>query len=297
MFCYEIQQADLKQRADVLIQRQVPQLSRSYIKKLAMEGKLSFKSKPIAAGYKLKSLGDLKLDYDLKALNDIPYLKLDILFEDEDLAIINKPSGVIVHARGKYWDEASIASSLRRHCHWSEINQPGDLADLRRGIVHRLDRGTSGVMICAKNYEALKALQTQFHDRQVEKTYLSIVKANENLPDRGLIDRPIGRDPKNPKRFKVSRKGKEAQTLFEIKAKYSKYYLLEIKPLTGRTHQIRVHLASLGVPVFGDPLYKGILAGRLMLHAYEISFKHPRTEEVLKFTASKPEIFKEFLEK
>ncbi len=295
MFYYEIKQADLRQRADVLIQRQVPQLSRSYIKKLAMEGKLSFKSKPIAAGYKLKSLGDLKLDYDLKVLDDIPYLKLDILFEDEDLMVINKPSGVIVHARGKYWDEASIASSLRQHCSWSNINQPGDLADLRRGIVHRLDRGTSGVMICAKNYEALKALQVQFHDRQVEKTYLGIVRANENLPDRGLIDRPIGRDPNNPKKFKVSRKGKEAQTLFEVKARYSQHYYLEIKPLTGRTHQIRVHLSSLGVPVFGDLLYKGVLASRLMLHAYEISFKHPRTEEVLKFTAPEPKIFKEFL--
>ena len=293
MFSYRVTEDDLRQRADILIQREVPQLSRSFIKKLAADGRLSFDAKQIVAGYKLKHTGDLKLDYDLKALTDVPRIPLEVIFEDDDLVIIDKPSGVIVHARGKYWDEASIASSLRQHCQWSSISQPAALADLRAGIVHRLDRGTSGVLVCAKNQTSLKALQAQFHDRSVEKVYSGLIAPRTGLPDKGLIDKPIGRDMKNPKKFKVSRRGREAQTLFAIKSKSRKAWLLEIQPLTGRTHQIRLHLASLGMPLLGDPLYGGEPAPRLMLHARQISFDHPRTGRRLTFAAAEPALFEE----
>ena len=295
MFSYRVKEADLRQRADALVQREIPQLSRGHIKKLAAEGRLSFDSKPVSAGYKPKSSGELKLDYDLKALADIPYLDLDIIFEDEDLVVINKPSGVIVHARGKYWDEASIASSLRRYCRWPAPVQPASLEELRAGIVHRLDRGTSGILVCAKNQTSLKALQTQFHDRQVEKLYTGLIGPDTGLPDKGLVDKPIGRDPKRPQRFKVSRYGRPAQTLFEVKNKAVKAWRVEIRPLTGRTHQIRLHLASLGAPLLGDPLYKGLPAPRLMLHAESISFRHPKSGKSLRLAAPEPALFEEMV--
>ncbi|MYB40099.1 RluA family pseudouridine synthase [Candidatus Saccharibacteria bacterium] len=295
MFSYRVKEGDLRQRADTLVQREIPQLSRGHIKKLAAEGRLSFDSKPVTAGYKPKSFGELRLDYDLKALANVPYLDLDIIFEDEDLVVINKPSGVIVHARGKYWDEASIASSLRRYCRWPSVSQPASLEELRAGIVHRLDRGTSGILVCAKNQASLKDLQGQFHDRQVEKLYSGLISADAGLPDTGLIDKPIGRDPKNPQRFKVSRYGRPAQTLFNLEDKGAKAWRLEIRPLTGRTHQIRLHLASLGAPLLGDPLYKGRPAPRLMLHAQSISFQHPKSGKRLRLAAPEPALFEEML--
>lgn len=293
MFSYRVEADDLRCRADTLIQREIPQLSRGYIKKLAAEGRLSFDSKQISAGYKPKTPGELQLDYDLKALADIPYLDLDIVFEDDDVLVINKPSGVIVHARGKYWDEASIASSLRRHCRWPAVDQPASPEELRAGIVHRLDRGTSGVLVCAKNRASLKALQSQFADRQVEKTYVGLISTDTGLPEKGLIDKPIGRDPKNPQRFKISRYGRPAQTRFSVKGKSAAAWRLEIQPLTGRTHQIRLHLASLGAPLLGDPLYKGPPAARLMLHAETISFQHPGSGRTMELTVPEPESFEE----
>lgn len=291
---YKVEEEDLRQRADVFLQQKAPQLSRSFIKKLALQGKLVFQSKQINSGYKLKQLGDLELDYDLEILKKIPILKLRIIFEDDDLLIVNKPSGVIVHSRGKYWEEASIASSLRHHCHWPLKDIP-TLKDLRTGIVHRLDRGTSGVLICAKNTQSLKNLQTQFQNHQVEKTYLGIIKANSDLPEEGLIDKPIIRNFKNPRKFKVSPQGKSAQTFFKIKNKGANFHLLQIKPQTGRTHQIRVHLASLNCPIVGDELYEGVEAPRLMLHAQTISFKHPQSDKKIHFTAPRPRIFSQIL--
>lgn len=296
MFAYEVTEADLYQRADLVIQREVPQLSRSFIKKLADEGKLLFAARTVAAGYKLKTIGELTLDYDLKRLNDVPQLDLDVIFEDDELVIVNKPSGVIVHARGRYWDEASIASALRRHCHWDPLSQPATTAELRAGIVHRLDRGTSGVLICAKTHAATAELQRQFSEREVEKTYFGIISATTALPGEGLIDKPIGRNPRDPKRFKTARHGRPAQTSFKIVATTGHHRLLEIKPLTGRTHQIRLHLASIGVPVLGDPLYKGAPAPRLMLHAGAITFGHPGSGERLAFSVPLPDLFKETMD-
>ena len=131
MFAYEVQETDLQQRADVLIQRQVPQLSRGFIKKLAGEGKLSFRSKPIVAGYKLKNLGDLKLDYDLKALDNVPYLKLNVIFEDQDLMVINKPTGIIVHARANIGMRLQLLLLCAGIAGGRISASPAALADLR----------------------------------------------------------------------------------------------------------------------------------------------------------------------
>ena len=293
---YKVHKTDLRQRADVLIQKHNPELSRGFIKQLARDGRLSFQSKPVAAGFKLKTAGKLELDYDLKLLEEQPALKLNIVFEDDDLMVINKPSGVLSHARSRYWQEASIASSLRQHCHWPSLARTASIDELRFGIVHRLDRGTSGLLVCAKKPVTLKALQAQFQDRSVAKSYLGLVAIDENLPKRGLIDKPLGRDLKRPQRFQVTARGKSAQTAFEVITEAENARLLAIKPLTGRTHQIRVHFASLGLPVIGDSLYGGRSAERLMLHAHRLAFRHPADGRALSFTARRPKIFAEVLQ-
>ena len=294
---YRVRETDLRQRADVLIQNRSPQLSRGFIKKLAREGRLSFQSKPISAGFKVKTAGQLELDYDLKLLEEQPVLKLNIVFEDDDLLVVNKPSGVLAHARSRYWQEASIASSLRHYCHWPRLRQSAAVDDLRLGIVHRLDRATSGLLVCAKNQFALKNLQSQFEARQVEKSYLGLIAIEEALPKKGLIDKPLGRDLKRPQRFQVTARGKNAQTAFEIIAEGKNVRLLAIKPLTGRTHQIRVHFASLGLPLVGDTLYGGRPAERLMLHAHRLAFQHPRNGRAMSFIARRPRVFAEVLQR
>ena len=295
MVSYQIEESDLRQRADALIQRRDPRLSRSFVKRLARQGRLCFDSKPIAAGYKFKAAGLLELDCDPAELERQPPFKLNIVFEDDDLIIVNKPSGVLVHARSRYWQEASIASSLRYYCRWPELPQGAEPAELRLGIVHRLDRPTSGLLICAKNVAAFRHLQSQFEARQVAKTYLGLIAAEADLPSKALVDRPIGRDFSQPRRFKVTALGKAARTLIEVASRTDAACLLRIRPQTGRTHQIRVHLASLGAPLIGDDLYGGRPAPRLMLHAQKLSFRHPRTSSQLQFTARRPSIFGEVL--
>ena len=296
MIKYWLKKADLRERADIIIQRQTPELSRSFIKKLSEEGKLFFKGKTVVASFRPKTYGILRLDYDLKLLEQIPKLKLKVIHEDNDLMIINKPSGVIVHTRGRYWQEASVASSLRQYFQPKPPKLPLSEQDLRTGIVHRLDRGTSGLLLCAKNQATQKALQAQFQAQAIEKTYLAVIAANPKLPEKGLIDKPVGRNFTQPTKFKVTPQGKASQTFFAIKEKHSKYYLLAIQPLTGRTHQIRVHLASLNSAVVGDPIYGGLKAARLMLHAQKLSFRHPKTAQQLSFRAQMPKIFRETLQ-
>lgn len=281
----KITEDDFRQRADVIIAREVPDLSRSYIKKLAKEGRLLFNGKPISCGYKLRSDGDLVLNYDITQLQNIPVLELDIIYEDEKLIVVNKASGVITHSRGKYWDEPSVASSIR-----SRLRNAG--SDMRAGIVHRLDRATSGVLLCAKDTTTAAFLQKQFEERTVTKTYYAVVPFSK-LPPKGLIDKPLGRNPRKPSQFKVDPNGKPAQTSYEVVSSNDKYMLLELKPKTGRTHQLRVHLASLGLPIIGDSLYDGQQASRLMLHAAELEISYPNAKTRKVFQAPIPAEFKE----
>jgi 23S rRNA pseudouridine1911/1915/1917 synthase len=164
----------------------------------------------------------------------------------------------------------------------------------RPGIVHRLDRATSGVMICAKTPEALSWLQKQFHDRHSKKTYTAIVKGTPE-PQEALIDMPIERNPKAPATFRVGANGKEAQTRYKVVRTSSKYSLLELQPRTGRTHQLRVHLAHQKHPIVGDTLYAGKPAERLYLHAHKLELTLPNGETKT-FTAPIPEAFNSFLD-
>lgn len=157
---FDIDEKDLKKRVDVVIARELPDLSRSYIKRLAKEDKITFNGKPVNAGYKMRIEGKLVLDYDMTELKAIPEIDLPIIHEDESLVVVNKPSGVITHSRGRYWDEPSVASSIRKRVYKEDASN-------RAGIIHRLDRGTSGVIICGKTETALKKIQKQFEDRAV----------------------------------------------------------------------------------------------------------------------------------
>lgn len=271
-------------RVDVLVARELPALSRSYIKRLAKEGKITFDGKVVTTGYKVKRPGMVCIDYDPEELSQIPDIDVPILYEDEDILVLNKPTGVISHARGRYWDEASVASFVRTRLTDSD-------EDFRAGIVHRLDRATSGVIVCAKTTLAKESLQKQFSDRTVKKFYRAIIPTKLDMPSEGKIDKPILRNPKHPSTFKVDAKGKEAQTEFSIVSANETYTQLELRPRTGRTHQLRVHLASINAPIVGDYIYDGLEHERLMLHAHRLSFTHPATSDKVSFEAPLPPEF------
>lgn len=273
-------------RLDQYVVQERPRLSRAFAVKLIDEGAVRVNGKPEKPGYKVRVSDEIEIDFDEASLDIIPEIELPILYEDDDVIVINKPTGVISHARGRYWDEASVASFVRQRV--------ADMEGDRAGIVHRLDRATSGVMICAKNQAALSMLQKQFSQRKTKKTYTAIVQGTMKLPS-ALIDMPIERNPKAPSTFRVGANGKSAQTYYETLKTTKKYSLLELKPETGRTHQLRVHLEKQGHPIVGDPLYKGEAAPRLFLHAHKLEITIPKDSERKVFEAPIPPEFEELL--
>lgn len=261
-------------RLDHYVVGQHPELSRSYATKLIDEGKVTVNGSTSKAGYKLRERDEVSIDYDASVLENIPDIALPIIYEDDDVVVINKPAGVLTHNVGNRNLEATVASFLRSHA-----GLAADGSSQRTGIVHRLDRLTSGVMICAKHPQALSWLQKQFHDRTVQKTYAAVIKGRLS-PVAAIIDMPIERNPKAPATFRVGANGKNAQTAYETVATGKVYSLLELRPKTGRTHQLRVHLAHQGHPIAGDSMYDGPKADRLYLHAHflEITLPNGKTE-------------------
>lgn len=290
---YFVKTGDLNQRVDIFLKTKMPDFSRHYLQKLIKAQKVSLNGRFVSAGDRLKAEGLLNVDYQIPS--QPPTLKLSILFEDEFLIVINKPEGLLTHAKNKYWEEATVASALRQHCRWPTLRFPGSLPELRRGLVHRLDRQTSGVMVVAKDHAVQQALQEQFAKRSVDKVYLAATKSRTSLPDEGLIDKPLIRARGHKNHFTVSQQGRLAQTYFKIKRTTGDYHLLELRPKTGRTHQLRVHLASVHHPIVGDMLYGGEPAERLMLHALNLEFRHPRRDQVISCQAPLPDIFNQIL--
>jgi 23S rRNA pseudouridine1911/1915/1917 synthase len=228
-------------------------------------------------------------------------LPLNIVYEDQDLVVVNKPAGMVVHV-GAGVKSGTLVNALLHHI--------GTLAraagDLRPGIVHRLDRMTSGLVVVAKNDQAHRDLSSQFKNREIHKRYLALVHGRVAV-DRGEIGKPVGRDPRRRIRMRTSGLGaREALTRYRVLRRYPHFSLLEVEPQTGRTHQIRVHLSSIGHPVVGDTLYGApsrIRIGsddektldRNFLHAAAIHFRHPRNSERLEFHAPPPAELKRFL--
>lgn len=221
------------------------------------------------------------------AAEDIP---LDVLYEDDDLVVINKPAGMVVHPAPGHYSGTLVHALLGRGGDWSAA---GGAA--RPGIVHRLDKGTSGLIVVARNDEAHRALSAQLRDRTLHRTYLAIVRGRVEA-EVGELEGPIGRHPRERKRMAVVAGGRYARTRYQVEQRKRTHTLLRCELDTGRTHQIRVHLAALGHPVAGDAEYGGREGGleRPMLHAWRLRLRHPRSRSEMSFEAAPPADFTDF---
>ena len=254
------------ERLDQYVVGQIPGLSRSAAIKLIERGDVIVNGKAAPkASYKVKPSDKIAVAYDQSA-QTIPDIDLPVIYEDDDCAVINKPAGVLTHSKGAFNPEATVATWLS--------GQTNGMDGERAGIVHRLDRATSGVMICAKTPEALAWLQKQFSQRKVKKSYAAVVAGVMDKPE-AVIDMPIERNPKRPQTFRAGSNGKAALTAYQVLRTDSRHSLLELKPTTGRTHQLRVHLRQIGHPIVGDTLYGGEPAPRLFLHAHTLEITLP----------------------
>jgi 23S rRNA pseudouridine1911/1915/1917 synthase len=297
-----IDQANSGKRLDLFLRIIFPDYSRSYLQKLIKDKNVLINGSITNSGYKLRENDVLEIEF----IDDISSSKilaqnipLDIIFEDDDLIVINKTSGMVVHpACGNFTD--TLVNALVYHFKNLPFRKNDESSWIRPGLVHRLDKDTSGVIVIAKTDFALANLSKQFNDRLVKKTYRAIVKGILES-DKGLIEAPIARDLNNRKRMSVSSslQSRDAVTEYKVIKRFkSGYMLLEAMPKTGRTHQIRVHLKYIGCPILGDREY-GVTPSNLinvlprtMLHAYSIEFTHPKTKKKVKFSAEIPEDFK-----
>jgi 23S rRNA pseudouridine1911/1915/1917 synthase len=279
-----VNDSEVNMRADVLLANEFKSYSRAALAKLFEMGAITKNGQPIKAGEKIRP--GASFEADLTELEkEIEPIELPILYEDENVLVVDKPVGVISHARGKYWDEPSVASFVRQ----KTVGMEGE----RAGIVHRLDRATSGVMICAKNPATLSLLQKQFSQRKTKKQYYAVVKGTPKHQE-AIINVPIDRNPNKPQTFMVSPSGKDSITQYEVVAKNNIYSLIKLTPQTGRTHQIRVHLNYIHCPIVGDILYGGKPADRLFLHAYSLEITIPGGERKI-FVSELPQQFNELV--
>lgn len=271
-------------RADVFVASKFREFSRSSLVDLFKKSKVLINNKPAKPGFKLRVNDVVKVEDELINTQS-EEIELPVIYEDENVIVINKPAGVLTHSKGALNLEPTVASFVR-----TKINDKLLIGN-RAGIVHRLDRFTSGVIICAKNSAALKYLQNQFATRKVEKIYLAVVDGVPE-PKEAVIDVPIARNPRRPQTFIVSSVGKIAITRYKLLKKLNRqgsFSLLELEPQTGRTHQIRVHLAYISHPIMGDNIY-GSNGGSMLLHASKLKLRLP-DGEVKIFSAPLPESF------
>ncbi len=275
----KVEDFNVGERLDKVLSSAFPQYSRSLLEKLIDDGSVQVNGMSVKTKYKTKS--DDVITIDLSVVNQAPPdISLPIVYEDENIVVVDKPAGVLTHAKGTLHNEATVATWLKRHVTSATSKITTDdvfWESNRAGIVHRLDRGTSGVIICAKNEMAQTYIQKQFAGRSVKKTYLAVIEG-ELSETEGLIDIPIGRNPKKPATFRAGINGKSAQTAFRLLKTNSTRSLLELRPVTGRTHQLRVHLAYLKHPIVGDALYEGSDNERMLLHARQLEITLPDGE-------------------
>jgi len=294
---FSIQAETPGQRLDHCIVEAVPDLSRSEIQRLIKAGQILVNGAASKPAYRLEQGDSIKISLpepppDIIEPEEIP---LNVIYEDSNLIVIDKPAGMVVHPAFGNRSGTLVNAALAR---WPEMRDVG--GDQRAGVVHRLDKDTSGLIVMAKNTAALDALQAQFKARTVYKCYLALV---EGVPGNssGLIEAPIGRDPRQRKRMAVTRDGRPAITRYDLLEDLGTNALLSLVLHTGRTHQIRVHLAWLGHPVVGDTVYgfrkQRINMKRLFLHAAELHIDSPGTGQRLKFQSSLPDSLENILDK
>jgi len=295
---YVVTEESAGDRLDIFLAGQPLDLSRSYVKRLISEGAVRVSGRREKPSYKVKldELVELVLPEPRELSLEAEDIPLEVLFEDEDLIVINKGAGMMVHPAGDIC-RGTLVNALLGYCdHLSQIN-----GVLRLGIVHRLDKDTTGALVVAKTDKAHLDLARQFHLREVKKVYLALVHGVFK-EERGTIELPIGRHHKDRKKMAVDEKrGREAVTHYEVNERFRRHSLLKIRLETGRTHQIRVHLAYIHHPLVGDPVYgrrkDNLGFERQALHAYSLGFTHPITGEYLEFIAPLPEDMNRLLEK
>lgn len=286
------------ERLDKVLATRLGQFSRVQIQALIRDGQVTVGGRPAKSSYRVEEGDVIRVSVPEPEAESGPEpeaIPLDVLYENDDLAVIDKPAGMVVHPAYGHRSGTLVNAVLAR---WPSIAAWGEPE--RAGIVHRLDKETSGVIVVAKTPEALEALRVLFKERAVEKRYLALVEGTPDTPD-GIIDAPIGRDPHQRKRMAVARAGREAVTEFHVIEQYDEFSLVEVFPKTGRTHQIRVHLAFIGHPVVGDTVYgrrrQRIRMKRHFLHAAAISFPLPGSGEIVTVEAPLPVPLQDILNK
>ena len=281
-------------RLDKYIAEQIPDLSRTRIKELIKSKNILINNHLEKVSYKVNLEDQIKVTVPPKEpLNVKPEnIPLDIIYEDNDVIVVNKPQGIVVHPAAGHTDH-TLVNALLYHTRDLASSPEG----FRPGIVHRIDKDTSGLLMIAKNAKARESLEHQLATKTNKRLYLAIVHGNFG-EESGTIDAPIGRNPHDRKKMGVVETGKEAITHFKVLEQFKNYSLIQCQLETGRTHPIRVHLSYIGHPVAGDPLYgprKTLNGNGQFLHAQVLGFKHPSSGKWLEFEIDPPKIFKKRL--
>lgn len=303
---FEIDSHDAGQRLDAYLTSQIEGWSRARLQRLIDAEDVLVNGKPAKSSYKLRENDELEVELIAPPTTSFTPepISIEVVYEDEALVVVNKPAGLVVHpAAGIHG--GTLANALAYH--FEQLPSSG--AGVRPGIVHRLDRDTSGLLVVAKTEAALENLSDQFRDRTVFKSYIALVHGRIKDAS-GKIDQPLARDPANRTRMAVVRRGRSALSLFRVRQHFDRFTLLDVELMTGRTHQIRVHLAWLKHPVVGDEIYGGgrdntiqdarLRAhvrnlGRHFLHAEKLAFTHPQTGERVEFSSPLPTELSELL--
>jgi len=278
-------------RLDTFLHSKLPDTSRSFIQYLIKAGNILINGKGTKKNYILKGNEEITVNLiaDPATYVEAEEVPFEVLYEDPEFLIILKPSGIIAHPVGRQRRKTLLQGLLFKYPelkHWPGLGKPG--------LVHRLDKETSGIMIVARNASSQKNIMKQFEKRTVSKTYIAFVCGS--VKNSGTVEAPIKRNDINRTSFSISPDGRKAKTYFRPVKKFKKYSLLLIRPYTGRTHQIRVHLSHIGFPVAGDKKYGGDESQRIMLHAYSISFNHPASGKRIYFKTTFPKDFKKFID-
>lgn len=282
-------------RIDKVLTTLEPEITRSQLKNLINDGHVTVNGQPVKPKYKVQSGDKISLVKPEPQLLELTpeNIPLDIVYEDDDVIVVNKPQGMVVHPAPGHPDH-TLVNALLYHSPLSTIN-----GTFRPGIVHRIDKDTSGLLMVAKNDLAHQSLAEQLRNKTNQREYLALVYG-QIKEDEGTIDAPLGRNPQDRKKQAVVKGGRHAVTHFKVMKRYDNFTLIKCILETGRTHQIRVHMKYIGHPLVGDPLYgprKVIGKNGQFLHAALLGFKHPRTGEEMVFEAPLPENFQKMLDK
>lgn len=287
---------DNEDRLDLFLSEELEGVSRSTVQKLIKNGSITVNGGLKKSSYSLKPGDEVIVNIPEEKPIEIlaENIAIEILYEDSDIAVVNKPQNMVVHpAPGNY--SKTLVNALLFHM--DKLSMVNGL--IRAGIVHRLDKDTSGLLLIAKNEEAHLDLVNQFKDRTVLKEYITLV--HNNVKEDGVINKPLGRNPKDRKKMAVVPNGKEAITSYQVLESYNIYTLLKVGLKTGRTHQIRVHMAQMNHPIVGDPVYSNgkneFKMDMQLLHAYKIGFTHPRSKKYMEIEKEVPKEFRDIIDK